>query len=284
MPRIIGIDIPANKRLLISLTYIYGIGRVLSEEIISKLKLDPNMKAGKLTEADIGKINTVLSDDSLSDHINAIKADSEDRDFSLLAKSIRDSIEKNEPENALDRLHTFVVRYIRNLCDKHQITYDKDKPLHSFFGEYIKHLKNEHLVESIMTERIMKSSISILESFNKVRNNQSFAHDNEILNYHESLLIFKNISAIIEFLESVEKLFDTSEIYSHSDLNNTSTITRAGFANLMTEWKGWAKLKTEKAKVEEQETVFFCLRLLLYAVGSIMLIVPKLLYSTKVEE
>ncbi|NGX63070.1 MAG: 30S ribosomal protein S13 [Candidatus Anoxychlamydiales bacterium] len=63
MPRIIGIDIPANKRLLISLTYIYGIGRVLSEEIISKLKLDPNMKAGKLTEADIGKINSILQAD-----------------------------------------------------------------------------------------------------------------------------------------------------------------------------------------------------------------------------
>ena len=63
MPRIIGIDIPANKRLLISLTYIYGIGRVLSEDIINKLKLDPNMKAGKLTEADIGKINTILQSD-----------------------------------------------------------------------------------------------------------------------------------------------------------------------------------------------------------------------------
>ena len=98
----------------------------------------------------------------------------------------------------------------------------------------------------------------------------------------------KSSSAEVDIYQINEKLdsiwFLLSEIYSHSDLNNTSTITRAGFANLMTEWKGWAKLKTEKAKVEEQETVFFCLRLLLYAVGSIMLIVPKLLYSTKVEE
>ena len=39
MPRIIGTDIPANKRLIISLTYIYGIGRVLSAQIITKLKL-----------------------------------------------------------------------------------------------------------------------------------------------------------------------------------------------------------------------------------------------------
>jgi len=63
MPRIIGIDIPANKRLVISLTYIYGIGNVLSEKLINKLKLDPNMPASKLTEADISKINAILQSD-----------------------------------------------------------------------------------------------------------------------------------------------------------------------------------------------------------------------------
>ena len=60
MPRIIGIDIPANKRLVISLTYIYGIGNALAEKIVEKLDLDPNMKAGQLTEADIAKINATL--------------------------------------------------------------------------------------------------------------------------------------------------------------------------------------------------------------------------------
>ncbi|NGX28012.1 MAG: 30S ribosomal protein S13 [Candidatus Anoxychlamydiales bacterium] len=65
MPRIIGIDIPANKRLVISLTYIYGIGNVLSEEMIRKLKLDPDMRASKLTETDIAKINAILQSDYL---------------------------------------------------------------------------------------------------------------------------------------------------------------------------------------------------------------------------
>ncbi|MBN2478628.1 MAG: 30S ribosomal protein S13 [Parachlamydiales bacterium] len=60
MPRVIGIDIPANKRLVISLTYIYGIGKFTSEKILKKLKLDPDMKAAKLTEADIAKINELL--------------------------------------------------------------------------------------------------------------------------------------------------------------------------------------------------------------------------------
>lgn len=60
MPRIIGIDIPENKRLEVSLTYIYGLGKKLSAEVIAKLGLNPNMKAGGLTEDDVAKINAIL--------------------------------------------------------------------------------------------------------------------------------------------------------------------------------------------------------------------------------
>lgn len=61
MPRVIGVDIPDNKRLEISLTYIYGIGRRLSNEIIAKMGLDPNMRALKLTQDDIAKLNAMLT-------------------------------------------------------------------------------------------------------------------------------------------------------------------------------------------------------------------------------
>ena len=60
MPRVIGIDIPDNKRLEISLTYIYGIGRELSNRIIEQLGLDKNMRANRLTEDDIARINAIL--------------------------------------------------------------------------------------------------------------------------------------------------------------------------------------------------------------------------------
>lgn len=60
MPRVIGIDIPDNKRLEVSLTYIFGIGLVLSQEIIAKLGLDPNMRAHKLSQDDIARINNML--------------------------------------------------------------------------------------------------------------------------------------------------------------------------------------------------------------------------------
>lgn len=60
MPRVIGIDIPDNKRLVIALTYIYGIGRTKSEEIIAKLGLNPDMRAHTLTQDDLAKINNLL--------------------------------------------------------------------------------------------------------------------------------------------------------------------------------------------------------------------------------
>lgn len=63
MPRVIGIDIPDNKRLEVSLTYIYGIGRKLSVQIIEKLGLDPNMRAKNLSSDDIARINAILQTD-----------------------------------------------------------------------------------------------------------------------------------------------------------------------------------------------------------------------------
>lgn len=151
------------------------------------------------------KIAERLKRESIIENVDVIQPYYKDKNFSLLAKSIRENIQNNEPEVALDRLHTFVVRYTRRLCNKHKISYDKDKPLHSLFGEYIKYLKQKDFIESEMTQRILKSSISILESFNDVRNNKSFAHDNPILNYNESVLIVNNILSAIRFIEAFEK-------------------------------------------------------------------------------
>ncbi|MDJ0651574.1 MAG: 30S ribosomal protein S13 [Simkaniaceae bacterium] len=61
MPRVIGIDIPGNKRLVISLTYIYGMGKAVSQEVIEKLGLDPNMRAHNLSDEDVSKLNAMLT-------------------------------------------------------------------------------------------------------------------------------------------------------------------------------------------------------------------------------
>jgi small subunit ribosomal protein S13 len=50
MPRVIGVDIPNNKRLDIALTYLFGVGKSTAKQVCGELSLDPNMKAGDLTE------------------------------------------------------------------------------------------------------------------------------------------------------------------------------------------------------------------------------------------
>lgn len=138
----------------------------------------------------------------------AITPNTGGRDFEILAKAVRDYIDKNEPEAGLDRLHTFVVKYVRVLCEKRGVRVDREKPLHSLVGEYVKQLKQGGLIESPMTERILKSSISTLEAFNSVRNDQSFAHDNPVLNYAESILIFNHVASAIRFISDLENRAD----------------------------------------------------------------------------
>ncbi len=137
--------------------------------------------------------------------IEAIVPNSPEREFEALAKTVKAAIDNNEPESGLDRLHTFVLRYLRVLCGQHGIVTDRDKPLHSLMGEYVKALKKSGAVESEMTERILKSSIALLEAFNHVRNEQSFAHDNRVLNYEESLLIFNQVTSVVRFIGALER-------------------------------------------------------------------------------
>lgn len=138
-------------------------------------------------------------------NIRAIKPNIKDDNFEKLAISIKDSIENNEPELALDRLHTFLMKYFRELNSRHQLTFAEKTPLHSLCGSYVKYSNKEGKIDTKMTELILKSSISIMDLFNDIRNNKSFAHDNEILNYNESIFIFNSISNMINFINSVEE-------------------------------------------------------------------------------
>jgi len=62
MPRIIGINIPDNKRIEISLTYIYGIGLSLSRKILLEAGIDFNKKAKDLTPEEINKIKEIIEE------------------------------------------------------------------------------------------------------------------------------------------------------------------------------------------------------------------------------
>jgi len=60
LARIAGIDLPRNKRIEVALTYIYGVGRSASQEILSNAGVDGNTRSDNLTEDEVAKIRKVL--------------------------------------------------------------------------------------------------------------------------------------------------------------------------------------------------------------------------------
>jgi len=188
----------------------YFVGKVL-ELIFEEWEEFKDNSSPPAVPEDCLKIVKRLKESAPVQDIEDIVVNFDDSSFEALARSVRECIDKNEPETGLDRLHTYLVKYFRALCTKRGIEANREKPLHSIFGEYIKSIKNEGLIESDMTERILKSSISVMEAFNRVRNDKSLAHDNLLLNYDKSLLIFSYVASSIRFINTIEGKVETSE-------------------------------------------------------------------------
>ncbi len=60
MPRIVGVDIPNDKSIWISLTYVHGIGKHTSEKILEEARVEKTVKANKLTEDELSRITQVI--------------------------------------------------------------------------------------------------------------------------------------------------------------------------------------------------------------------------------
>ena len=60
MARIAGIDIPREKRIEVALTYIFGIGRTLSNVILKKAEVNPGTRVKNLTDKEVGKLRAII--------------------------------------------------------------------------------------------------------------------------------------------------------------------------------------------------------------------------------
>jgi|SRR5580658_3962741 small subunit ribosomal protein S13 len=65
MPRISGVDIPPDKVIWVSLSYLYGVGRTNSKAILKELAIDPQRRAKDLTEDELAKIIAIIDRDYL---------------------------------------------------------------------------------------------------------------------------------------------------------------------------------------------------------------------------
>lgn len=60
MARIAGVDLPKNKRLEISLTYLYGIGPARAKDLVQKMGYEPSKRTHELTDADVAKLRDMI--------------------------------------------------------------------------------------------------------------------------------------------------------------------------------------------------------------------------------
>ncbi len=61
MARLAGVDLPRNKRMIVALTYIYGIGPTRSKKILEATKISPDLRTDDLTDEDIKKLRSELA-------------------------------------------------------------------------------------------------------------------------------------------------------------------------------------------------------------------------------
>ncbi|HZD10556.1 MAG TPA: 30S ribosomal protein S13 [Candidatus Binatia bacterium] len=63
MARIAGVDIPSNKQVEVSLTYIYGIGRSRSKEILDRADVDPMTRVRNLSDSEVGRLREIIDNE-----------------------------------------------------------------------------------------------------------------------------------------------------------------------------------------------------------------------------
>jgi hypothetical protein len=134
---------------------------------------------------------------------DAIDRFARDQTLDELVASIERDIGANRPAAALDRLHTYCMKKFGHLLDVRRVAWDRAEPLHSRVGKYVKALGQERDLRDVTTQ-IIKNAIGVFDKFNHVRNNQSLAHDNDLLDQAEARFIYDSVTAILRFVKSVE--------------------------------------------------------------------------------
>jgi hypothetical protein len=180
--------------------------RALSERRQGLIDTGPASYNGEETKAASRALQDVIVQLELNPAV--LRADGvvpfeRDRTLEELVADIERSLLANKPEVAIDHLHTYCVKKMAHLLKVRGIPCGPDEPLHSRFGKYRHCLESERTLHEF-THRALKTFISLLESFNDLRNNHSLAHDNKLLDPVEARFIVSSISAMLVMLRALE--------------------------------------------------------------------------------
>lgn len=144
---------------------------------------------------------------------NAVKLDipveKKDDTLRTLHEDINNALARNKPTLVLDRLHTFATKLLRQICTDNGITVVDDKgrnlPLQSLAGMLKKHYEQNNVFDSDFTPLAVQNNIALFDRFNAIRNDQSYAHDNEVLSNMEAEFVVRTMINTITFIDTIER-------------------------------------------------------------------------------
>jgi hypothetical protein len=134
---------------------------------------------------------------------DALEVFTRDETLDELVQAIRREADANKPQAALDRLHTYSMKKFSHLLELHGAPTGPGEALHSRVGRYIKLLETVRPLTPT-TKLIMRKCIVIFQSYNDIRNNSSFAHDNIILDNQEARFIFETVISMLRFVKDAD--------------------------------------------------------------------------------
>jgi hypothetical protein len=142
---------------------------------------------------------------------NVLKVDlskKQEETLQTLLDDINNSLARNQPTLVLDRLHTFSTKLLRDICKNNGISVVNNKgdylPLHSLAGSLKKYYEQNPVFQSTFTTLAIQNSISLFDEYNNIRNNQSYAHDNILLDAIEASFVVKTMANLITFIDNIE--------------------------------------------------------------------------------
>ena len=139
--------------------------------------------------------------------------DVDDVNLNIILSDIKTSLNDDTPELVLDRLHTFTTRFLRNVCSKYKIETKNNAgvnlPIHSLMGMLKGYYIENDIIDSTFTIEALKINISLIDKYNNVRNNESFAHDNDVMNKIEAKYAVKTITNLLILIDEIEKYIDS---------------------------------------------------------------------------
>ena len=149
-------------------------------------------------------------------------------DLLLLKQDIGRNIAQGTPELILDRLHTFAVYFLRELCSKHNIDIKNGQgdylSLQTLVANLKKIYKDDNYFSSEFPYIAVQNSINCFDKFNDIRNNRSYAHANPILAKIEAEYVVSIISSTLFFIDNIEKATvkhdDSSDLGCSLEENN----------------------------------------------------------------